>query len=308
MLTNLRSNSTQPLDNLTGPVRYGLTNDYMFRAVFQNSEEALRHLLSALLDIPYEDILSCEIRNPIVLGETIDVKTCVLDIRLLLNHNRLINLEMQTGHLKHWANRSLYYLARLYCNIRRGEDYSSIMPALHIGILTGSPFQEYRRFYSRYFMAEEETGHIFSRNFCACVLDLSQLENVPIEERDSELYNWAKFFQATTWEEICMLSREKDYLSAAAVNLYTLSEEEKIQLQCEARERYYMDMNTYRVEGIEQGIQQGIQQGIEQGISRINELNQRLVTDGRFDELKRSLSDPDLQQNLLKEYGLVTAK
>ena len=69
-----------------------------------------------------------------------------------------------------------------------------------------------------------------------------------------------------------------------------------------------MDMNTYRVEGIEQGIQQGIQQGIEQGISRINELNQRLVTDGRFDELKRSLSDPDLQQNLLKEYGLVTAK
>ena len=51
MLTNLRSNSTQPLDNLTGPVRYGLTNDYMFRAVFQNSEEALRHLLSALLDI-----------------------------------------------------------------------------------------------------------------------------------------------------------------------------------------------------------------------------------------------------------------
>ena len=159
MLTNLRSNSTQPLDNLTGPVRYGLTNDYMFRAVFQNSEEALRHLLSALLDIPYEDILSCEIRNPIVLGETIDDKTCVLDIRLLLNHNRLINLEMQTGHLKHWANRSLYYLARLYCNIRRGEDYSSIMPALHIGILTGSPFQEYRRFYSRYFMAEEETGH-----------------------------------------------------------------------------------------------------------------------------------------------------
>ena len=30
-------------------VEYGLVNDYMFRAVFQTSEEALRGLLSALL-------------------------------------------------------------------------------------------------------------------------------------------------------------------------------------------------------------------------------------------------------------------
>ena len=37
-------------------VRYGLTNDYMFRSVFQTSEEALRGLLSALLYIPEEEI------------------------------------------------------------------------------------------------------------------------------------------------------------------------------------------------------------------------------------------------------------
>ena len=36
-------------------VEYGLTNDYMFRSVFQTSEEALRGLLSALLYIPEED-------------------------------------------------------------------------------------------------------------------------------------------------------------------------------------------------------------------------------------------------------------
>ena len=32
-------------------VEYGLINDYMFRAVFQTSEDALRGLLSALLYI-----------------------------------------------------------------------------------------------------------------------------------------------------------------------------------------------------------------------------------------------------------------
>lgn len=46
------------LKNAAGPIKYGLTNDYMFRAVFQNSEEALRHLLSALLEIAFEEIVS----------------------------------------------------------------------------------------------------------------------------------------------------------------------------------------------------------------------------------------------------------
>ena len=55
-------------------VRYGLTNDYMFRSVFQTSEEALRGLLSALLYIPEEEIVSCEICNPIILGDAIDEK------------------------------------------------------------------------------------------------------------------------------------------------------------------------------------------------------------------------------------------
>ena len=36
-------------------VEYGLTNDYMFRSVFQTSEEALRGLLGVLLYIPEEE-------------------------------------------------------------------------------------------------------------------------------------------------------------------------------------------------------------------------------------------------------------
>lgn len=48
-------------------LEYGLTNDYMFRSVFQTSEEALKGLLSALLHIPEEEILSCKICNPIIL-------------------------------------------------------------------------------------------------------------------------------------------------------------------------------------------------------------------------------------------------
>lgn len=42
-------------------VPYGLANDYMFHAVLQSSEEALKGLLSALMYIPEAEILSCTV-------------------------------------------------------------------------------------------------------------------------------------------------------------------------------------------------------------------------------------------------------
>lgn len=79
-----KANKTE-LDNLpTGVIRYTMKNDYMFRAVLQKNENALKGLLYALLSLPEGSITSVVILNPIVLGETIDDKTCILDINIHL--------------------------------------------------------------------------------------------------------------------------------------------------------------------------------------------------------------------------------
>ena len=74
---------------------YRLTNDYLFRALLQEDPVALKYLLSSLLNVPVSDIISTEITNPIILGEAIDDKTCVLDLHIVLNENKIINPEMQ---------------------------------------------------------------------------------------------------------------------------------------------------------------------------------------------------------------------
>lgn len=285
------------LQNAHGPIRYRLTNDYMFRAVLQNSPEALKHLLSALLSIPYTTISSCEITNPIILGETIQDKDCILDIRLCINNNQLINLEMQTGNFTYWSNRALFYLSRMFCSLKVREDYSKLKPATHIGILTQSPFSDTKSFYSEYYMINPKNGHIFSRNFSARVLDLSQIHQVPESERQTELYYWAKFFLATTWEEVVALSNLNPYLTDAASHLRKLSDEEKIQQQCEMREKYAMDMSCQKNEGIEQGI--------EIGLELINKLNLYLTQQKRLDDLTRSITDREYQKQLLKEFHLL---
>ena len=78
---------------------YGMQNDYMFRAVLQKSRPALKSLLCALLHLDEAEIVSVEIMNPIELGETIDGKTCMLDVKVELNKNKVINIELQIQRL-----------------------------------------------------------------------------------------------------------------------------------------------------------------------------------------------------------------
>lgn len=198
-----------------------------------------------------------------MLGESLDDKTCIMDVRVLLNDSRLINLEMQIGHLENWPNRSIFYLSRLFCNIHSGENYSRIKPSIHIGILTELLFDDVKDFYSEYLLMNTKNQRVFSRNFSLRVLQLSQLEMVPEEKRDSELYKWARLFRARTWEEIQMAVEDSKVMGEAVKCLYELSEEENIRLLCEGRERYRMDMSCARDEGIEYGMKLGREEGEE---------------------------------------------
>lgn len=252
-------------------VEYGLTNDYMFRSVFQASEEALKGLLSALLYIPEEEILSCKICNPIILGDAIDEKTCILDIRVLLNNSKQINLEMQMGSVENWTDRSVFYLCKMYTDIKKGLDYTEAKSSIHIGIMMKSPIPEDAAFYNEYALKNRRTGYEFTGKIALHVLDLSYLEQVPEEERNSALYYWACVFKAKTWKEVLAVAEQSESIKKAVVTLRELSEDEKIRLQCEARERYQMDwqssMRTNREKGREEGRKEIILALVQKGMS-----------------------------------------
>ena len=78
-----------------GALTIPMTNDYLFRALLQRNNKVLTGLIASLLHLSPSEISSVEITNPIVLGESTSDKTFFLDIRVVLNQNTLINLEMQ---------------------------------------------------------------------------------------------------------------------------------------------------------------------------------------------------------------------
>ena len=109
-----------------GPVRFNMTNDYMFRAVLQENNKVLRGLICSLLHLSKAEVISAEITNPIILGESIAGKEFRLDINVRLNDRTLINLEMQVDDRMDWPDRSLLYLCRSYDQLGHGQEYMEI--------------------------------------------------------------------------------------------------------------------------------------------------------------------------------------
>lgn len=241
MLKN-QSTPTQYLeidwDNIQGPVAVPLTNDYLFRALLQRNNRVLKALICSLLHLKISDVHSVIITNPIELGKAINDKEFILDIRVELNQNMVIDLEMQVLDEGNWPERSLIYLCRAFDNLNRGEDYTAIKPAVHIGILDFTLFEEAPEFYATYWMTNEKTHQIYSDKLRLSVLDLNCINLATEDDKHYKIDHWASLFKSTTWEELKMLAKSDKYIQEAANSVYELTQDEKIRQQCEAREDY----------------------------------------------------------------------
>ncbi|MCM1253570.1 MAG: Rpn family recombination-promoting nuclease/putative transposase [Clostridium sp.] len=236
------------LKNAHGAIPYGMTNDYMFRAVFQTNNKALHGLICSLLHLHEEDILSVEITNPIILGQSIKSKEFRLDINVTLNNFSHINLEMQvTGRLI-WSNRSVSYLCRSFDMLNHGQDYAEVKPVIHIGFLDYTLFDDYPEFYATYKLLNVKNHHLYSDNLTLSVVDLSHIELATDDDKEYHIYDWAKLFKATTWEEIKMLAAKDPYINEASKTIFQLSAEEQILKRCRDREEYYLDLRAYERE------------------------------------------------------------
>ena len=236
------------LQNASGPFDYPLTNDYMFRSLCQKNNKALKGLLSALLRIPPEQIHSVVITNPIVVGEACPDKEFRLDVRVELNGNAIINIEMQVANLHDWPERSISYLCRLFDSLSHGDTYAAVRSAVHISILDFTLFSDDPSFYSCNKLMDEKNHHVYSGKFALNVLDLNQTELATDEDRAWRLDYWARLFKATTWEEIKMVATDNEYLQEASNTLFDLNADFNVRERCRNREEYYNVLRTFEDE------------------------------------------------------------
>ena len=232
------TNKALSFADATGTIDYTLTNDYMFRAILQSNEKVLRGLIGSLLHLKPEEIHTVNIENPIELGTAINNKNFILDIRVSLNNNTVINLEMQVGNQGNWPDRSLSYLCRSFNRLKKGEPYENTLPAIHIGILDFILFPDDPEFYATNKLLNIRSHKVFNDKFTLHVLSLKQIELATAEDMHWEIDTWAKLFAAKTWRELKMVAKKNEIFMSASESLYQFNSDDLIREQCQAREDY----------------------------------------------------------------------
>lgn len=232
----MKNQSYPSFMSATGKIDYNMTNNYMFRYILQKNEKVLKGLICSLLHLKPEDIQSIEIRNPINLAGNVTGKEFILDINILLNNQKLINLEMQVLNEYNWPERSLSYLCRAYDQLYRGQEYEDALPAIHIGFLNFTLHPSHLEFYATYQMLNVKNHLLYSDKFKLSVVDLNHINLATEEDQAHGIHYWAKLFKAETWEDLRMLTSNNNSLQEAAELLYVANSDEIVRQQCIARE------------------------------------------------------------------------
>ncbi|MCR5672037.1 MAG: Rpn family recombination-promoting nuclease/putative transposase [Butyrivibrio sp.] len=227
-------------ENATGPIEYGMTVDYMFRVVLQKSKPALKGLVMSILRLQEEEIDDVVVLNPINPGEHISDKEIRMDVRVLLNDDTKLDLEMQVKNNKDWPERSVVYLCREFDSLSVGEDYEQVKSIYQIGFLDFNLFDDHPEFCGRYQLRNEKDGYLYSSKLNLCVVQLNHTELATDEDRAYGIDKWAKVFKASTWEELKMVAQNNEFMSATAESIFLANQDYNVRKVIRERQEHEM--------------------------------------------------------------------
>lgn len=224
------------LKDATGKLDYRLTNDCMFHVVFQKNQKALLGLCASLLHMHPDEIRSVEVLNPFEFKSLPTDKTFVLDLKVMLDDERILNFEVQVVDEKDWPERSLSYACRTYDQLQKGQTYLDAKPVYHIGFLDYDMKGFTPEFYATYKLLNVKNCELYSDNFALSVVNLNQIEKATEEDCRYGIDHWARLFKADTWEAIKKMAQENEYVSSAAETMFESSQDRSMRIFMEGVE------------------------------------------------------------------------
>ena len=256
----------------------------------------------ALLDLKEYEIKKIEITDPFTLGENNEEKEGILDIKLILNQHRKINIEMQNTYQDDWTERSLFYNCRMFTDgFQKGHPYGELPPCIHVGILSFNQMIS-PNYYHKFCLIDEKTKEIYSRKFQFHMLELKKLENVKEKQKRRPLYQWAKLIAAQTWEELEQESKGNKYMERALEEMIKISQDEKerylyLREEMAESDRVSQIQSAQRI-GREEGIQEGKILGKKEGeILKLIMLIQK--------KMKRGDTQEKIVDDLMEDEGVI---
>ena len=239
--------------------------DFAFKEIMMD-EQARIGFLSAMLKLDPKEIKETRILGTNLRKQYEKEKLGILDVRILMNNNTEIDIEIQLSAMKVWADRALFYLAKMYTDqINAGEDYTVFKKCVSISILDFKLFEDSEDFYSCFHIREDLRHILYTDKMEFQVLELPKLPK-ELREDSSDIELWGRFINAERKEEFDMVAEKNVYIGSAYRHLQIISQDEEKRMEYEAREKAIRDYNQGMFEAEQRGEARGEARGEERGI------------------------------------------
>ena len=242
------------------------TNDLIFKLIFGSpgNTDILAAFLMSVLNLPEKEYETLTIVDPHTRIESENGKHSILDIKLHTKSQNVIDIEIQVADTPQLKKRILFYTAKMLTEqLDRGEDYDKLRNVVTILITDYSFIEDSDLYHHRYRFYDENAQSLFSDTMEINVLELPKL---PPNSDATSLWDWLRFLKTDREEEMKMLAQKNEKINRAFGVLMELSEDEKVKLRYEAREKAERDERDRLKGSLAKGIEIGMEKGMEKGM------------------------------------------
>ena len=239
-----------------------LRNDYAFKRVFgvEENKDVLQDLLECILDIPPENIAGLELLDKELHKDSISDKTDVLDVKLRLKNNIIIDIEIQNRWNSEFTQRTIFYWAKMYTeNLKTSDVYTKLPKCITINIV-GEGFDLNNLLHSEYNVVEKHINERLSDELEIHFLNLAkvkeQQESFEQDEKKKKLYNWLKFIKTDNPEVRKMLAESSEMMAKANETIEVMEMSPKEKWLYENRMKYEHDKASWKHVGYQEGVHQ----------------------------------------------------
>ena len=278
-MDDLKKNNNVTED--TKITRLPLTSDYVFKRIFAREENnsMLKDFLEAILNIHINKV---EVKNPELTPNMADEKLGILDLKLDIDNERVVDVEMQVSNEHNIKERSSTYLSKLAAEqLKAKQNYKELKKIITINILKYN-YLERNSYHSIARMKYEDTNPIEFVNMgykkeeeeATSTFEMHFIELPKFKEKNpdcnTKLEQWLWLIDGSKEEKVTMSAQENEEINKTVKELNKLSQNPEEVAKYEEREwsimRYNVEMDTNRELGKEQGRKEGRKEGRKIGI------------------------------------------
>lgn len=237
--------------------------DFCFKELMEEAD-VRKGFIAALLNVQPEEVTDTQLLPTHLRREHEDEKLGILDVKVLLNREIKLDVEIQISPYKMWAERSLFYLCKVFTDqMHPGDNYSVLGKCIHVGILDFVLFKDVQEYYSRFHFWEDARHSMYTDKLEIHTLELPKLSQCDYPE--TTLLKWTRFINAQNKEEMEMAAKSDEYVNKAYERLLHISADEQKRLEYEAREKAIRDHNSLLEYNLQRGYEEGYGKGYGTG-------------------------------------------